>query len=793
MCALAESRGDLDTAETLCGREIEFFERTEPESPYTISLLNQLAILAARRGYFQRAEGLMLRVLEFVEAEAPGGLMEAYMRFNLGSLALEKGDLELAASRIRSGRKLIAKVAPQDQRFQASAANNLGLIAGCQERWAEAEEHHRQALELRRQLGDALEVAASLDALAETALKKGDLVQAETCLGEELQITEHEAPNSLKSASTLHNLGVLGRRQGRHKEARELLQAALELRRRLSPGSTAEAETLHELALLGREAGRTNEALAAYRAAVTALEAQTERVGGGHEQRFRYRAAHQAVYGELVDLLLELGRKEDAFAALEHSRAQGFLAMLAERDLVFDAEIPPALDRERRQANARYNALLDQLAEHAATNGQAIAEIEAELMEVRALKQRVREQIRTSSPGLAQLTDPTVVDAARARELIEANELLLSFHVGPDRTWLFALTNERLDAFAIAVTADELTAKVETFRGLATARAEEALVRRAGAALYELLLAPGEALIEPSEKLVIIPDGPLQVLPFGILVRSPSDAEAPYLIQHHPLTMVSSASVLEWLRNRATRKAIRRAVVFADPTVDGTTDSPTGPRYRSAGVGRLPASRGEAEVLLDLWGADTRTFMGSQATEEHAKSLPRQSDLLHFATHVLVDTRRALDSAIVLAAPHADDREDGLLQAWEILESVRVDARLVTLSGCNTALGEVLPGEGLLGLVRSFHYAGAEAVVASLWPVEDLASAELMRRFYAGIRSGSPPSEALRRAQLELSSGKVQLPDPRPGSFIEKLLGGRRTINASHPFFWAGFVVHGHG
>ena len=108
-----------------------------------------------------------------------------------------------------------------------------------------------------------------------------------------------------------------------------------------------------------------------------------------------------------------------------------------------------------------------------------------------------------------------------------------------------------------------------------------------------------------------------------------------------------------------------------------------------------------------------------------------------------------------------------MLQAWEVFESVRLDADLVTLSACETALGREMGGEGLVGLVRAFHYAGARAVLASLWAVSDRSTAELMQAFYARLRAGTPKDEALRQAQLQV----------------------RRT--RPHPFHWAAFQVSG--
>jgi CHAT domain-containing protein len=97
-----------------------------------------------------------------------------------------------------------------------------------------------------------------------------------------------------------------------------------------------------------------------------------------------------------------------------------------------------------------------------------------------------------------------------------------------------------------------------------------------------------------------------------------------------------------------------------------------------------------------------------------------------------------------------EGQDNGLLQAWEIFENVRIDADLVTLSACESGLGKEMGGEGLIGLTRAFQYAGARSILASLWMVEDQSTAELMKRFYGYLKSGKTKDEALRLAQIDL-------------------------------------------
>jgi CHAT domain-containing protein len=179
----------------------------------------------------------------------------------------------------------------------------------------------------------------------------------------------------------------------------------------------------------------------------------------------------------------------------------------------------------------------------------------------------------------------------------------------------------------------------------------------------------------------------------------------------------------------------------------------------------------EVEGLRALYPARSEVHLGKAASEERARGAGREASLLHFACHALADEGSPLDSSLVLALPPSwtPGQPNGLLQAWEILEQVRLDADLVALSACGTGLGGVASGEGMIGLTRAFHHAGARTVLASLWSVNDESTSALMRRFYGRLRAGDSKDRALRAAQTAL------IAEPR----------------YSHPALWAAFQLSG--
>jgi CHAT domain-containing protein len=265
-------------------------------------------------------------------------------------------------------------------------------------------------------------------------------------------------------------------------------------------------------------------------------------------------------------------------------------------------------------------------------------------------------------------------------------------------------------------------------------------------------------------------------LPFAALARN-----GHWLAEQKPIHTVLSATVyaeIKKSRRQNAEAAPEVLALFGDPhypPLPPGQSSTVHPDVRAA-VGRglsltsLPSTRDEVRGIASLY-PDARTYLGAEATEERAKSIGKDARYLHFACHGLLDERFPLNSALALTIPEhpGDDQQNGLLQAWEIFESVRLDADLVTLSACDSALGQEMGGEGLLGLTRAFQYAGARSVLASLWSVSDASTAELMKSFYVYLQKGRSKDEALRAAQADLIQGK---------SF-------------SHPYYWAAFELTG--
>ncbi len=702
---------------------------------------------------------------------------------------------------------------------------------------------------------------------------QGDLGSAQQLLGSAYEIGSQVAPRSLALASFAEGLGNTLAAMHRSARGRILLESALTVRERLAPGSVSVAESLHSLGELELRSSDQTAASVSFSRAVEVIELQSARLGGSYEVDSSFRQKYHSYYLDLLDV--ELGEEllPEAFHTLERYRAQTFLAMLAERDIAFSADIPEELDRERRRVGVLYDRALKKL--DGLNPRDHEKEIEAVREELRRLDDEagdIEVQIRKASPRLAALRYPQPLTAEEARDALDPGTLMLAFSVGKERSAVFALSRgAELEAHVIEVGEEALRAKVEqvlTFLPETEEGGSEGSLRReqmrlALSQLFELLLGPLSQRIETSERLLVLPDGPLHELPFGALIHhaaTPDGARDEYLAQWKPLHVALSATVYAELKARrrmadagaglggcgdaepplpppeasprgcpgpwlkswlAPGEPLPPALppapllaAFGDPlypqqlealkeaSVDELlSESPPGGRGLDATVRGaaerglfdfrpLPYTRREVEGIAGLFPPGTvRTFLGAEALEDQVKTLDPRTRILHLAAHGSADEHLPSGSFIALTIPPdgpelgaEPTHDNGLLQVWEIVERLRLDADLVVLSACESGRGKELGGEGVIGLTRAFQYAGAHSVLATLWSVEDLPTAELMIRFYRHLVGGETKDEALRSAQRELIEAPIEVPDAA---------GRPQRFDASSPYFWAGFQVYG--
>ncbi len=256
------------------------------------------------------------------------------------------------------------------------------------------------------------------------------------------------------------------------------------------------------------------------------------------------------------------------------------------------------------------------------------------------------------------------------------------------------------------------------------------------------------------------------------------------MLERFAISYAPSGSALAAVAANSMRVQSKGFMAFGDPVYQqadlgqersaAPAREATTPGYlleRGLDLRRLPYTRTEVTSIGSLFpAADSKVFLGLDANEQKVKSEPLERyRYVHFATHGVVDEENPARSGVILSL-EGNEREDGVLQMSEIMR-LKLNSDLVTLSACRTGMGKIVSGEGVLGLTRAFLYAGTRSVVASLWNVNDTATADLMKEFYQNLNRGLAKDEALRRAKLRLLHGKQQ--------------------TWHHPYFWASFVLVG--
>jgi CHAT domain-containing protein len=364
-----------------------------------------------------------------------------------------------------------------------------------------------------------------------------------------------------------------------------------------------------------------------------------------------------------------------------------------------------------------------------------------------------------------------VVDVQR--KFVDDDTAILEYWLGTRESYLWVVTQSSLRVFRLPSRAliERLSDKFQAlcrekggdgaagFEGIAALEAEhDAAIRQAAAALSQAVMPPDVRRHLPG-RLVVVADAGLQGVPFGLL---PAGSAEDTVSLAHDVAYLPSISTLEWIRRRVGAAEVRRetVAVVAAPDVD------------SADLPALPYARMEADAIAALLPKDQVWLaLGSEASRANVMAADwHRFTVAHFASHAIVDRRRPELSGIVLSPPPGGGRaQDGVLRVNDIY-NLNMPVNLVVLSGCETAAGRGLDSEGVFSLARAFFYAGTTRVVASLWPVDDRATAAFMGEFYRALLiEHASAAGAIRSAQRRLAS------DSRWAS----------------PYYWAGFVLQG--
>jgi CHAT domain-containing protein len=589
--------------------------------------------------------------------------------------------------------------------------------------------------------------AAALD-LGRAYLASGDYARGEAALTRAKALADATG-NPYLSGEADRLMGDLATRRGREADARAFYDRAIAAGRRLGTSALLREALVQKARLLlnrGDAAGADTLLAEALR---IVEEVRGEQAGDAIRVGFLSDKKDIALLR--AQTLHALGHDSDAFVVAEESRARALLDLLSGTLPEPSQNIDSTLHEKETRLAARLGTLQEDIARQVAQETWDEARLDSlehlRLATARAFRE-VTEEIAVRDPvyaALASARPPLSVAEIRSR-VLSPGQVLLEYLVGDSTTMLFLLRRDALRAYSLSFGERDLAPEVAAFRAAIGAGSDDAKVL--ARTLYSRLVEPAAADLPENARLLVVPDGSLFQLPFAALRDN-----AHFLVERHAFAYTPSASVLDPLldtrnkQNKRTKKSMFLAV--GNPSSyrsrELLAEARDGTRWR---FGELPYAEEEARRIAALFPSST-LLLGSYATEEEVKRVIGGASQVHFATHAIASEEEPLLSGLVLAEDE-DPAEDGFLQVHEILK-LRMHADLVALSACNTGLGDFAGGEGVLGLTRSFLYAGASAVLISLWEVADRSTLEIMDTFYhRAIATDRVFDESLRDAQLDL-------------------------------------------
>ncbi|MGE5141479.1 MAG: CHAT domain-containing protein, partial [Rudaea sp.] len=645
------------------------------------------------------------------QADWHKGKGEALARLGRYNPALEEYQLAAGAYR-RAGQKRELIEALQDH-------GDLHLLLGDA---LSAEREFRHTLALARAIGHPRGVTGSLVALGDIEWRRKRYPQAATLYQEALAMAR-KADDRGQMALSLVRISATRNNQGLHGEAIEQARDALEIARAsgarlleaqvlLAVGEAERSRGRFEEALdqyssgagIARETGevefqwrldygqgqaleslgRYRDAVAAYRRAAETIESVRSQL---REERFRagYIEDKSQVYAALVRLLLKMGRPGEAFFFAEKLHARSYSDLLArsaprrrsEKEIELRGKIR-GLQRAIEEESGR------PLSEQRATKAEAYS---GELAVAEREYHNLLDELRSEDPRFAAARAVAVSSAGDLQRLLPEDAALIEYVVVEDGVAVFVLTSRFLEAIQAPVRSVDLRAKAELLRDL-IARQDSDEWRNPAASLARSLIEPIErkGWLEGIRRLYIVPHGILHYIPFAALPLRNSGGKH-LLISKFDLTYLPAAAALTGRTGAAQSGGTLLAM--------------------APGRAGLPFAAEEARSIVRLFPAPSRVLAGLQATEASFKTSAGDFRLLHLATHGRFNKMNPLFSALEL---EPDRREDGHLEVHEIMD-LRLNADLVTLSACDTALGsgyfsEIPPGDDFVGLTRAFLHAG---------------------------------------------------------------------------------------
>lgn len=684
-----------------------------------------------------------------------------------GRWAREIGDAQTSLDYYRKARAAFAGAGDREGEIEA--------ITGIDTVWMDLGQYQKlpslyaQKLHLVQQ---ASHLALAASALMDLAGMKQGIQQYDEAGKLYLQALEkyRSANNAYGEGDAFLRLAYLSIVRGQNDQAITFLKSARQLKKKTHQIETV-AKVQYELARIYRRRHRLNEARDEILEAIQIIESQRLRLLTP-DSRAQYFASVHQYYSLYIQVLMALdklhpeqGLMQLAFEASERSKVRSLLDLLANSD-----QSSPC----------------------------------SELLEKQSASQPAMSSLPAGSGEDAGPSQTVTLQQIQAN-ILDSDTVLVEYALGDEASYAWVVDRENIASYelppetrvrdlALAFRKDLLPLEPRPNEPATEFAQRESAAKRGqqwrARGLARMLI--GKLPLKPQQRILIVPEGPLQYIPFSALPLPGGEKQGTVVLSQHEIISVPSASALAAMRARPRAPATAGVAIFADPVFEreqkqsGAVREHTDDRSENRRaltralydmqapqhIVRLPGSRKEAEAIQEILRPGS-TFMALGFDANRNTVLDGRLSafrMVHFATHGIIDVRHPEMSGLILSLVNEKgERQDGYLRLGDIYQ-LKLSADLVVLSSCDSALGKELRAEGIIGLPRGFLHAGARNVIASLWKVDDAASAILMKELYSRMQQGASPSAALREAQQALVNSSNQY---------------------SKPYYWAAFVLEG--
>ncbi len=756
-------------------------------------------------------QGLYAKALEYTEKSLKiankinDNEGKAYCLGNLAIIYDDIGEMDKTLEYYKLALELSEKIGNKGE--IARNLGNLGCINHKFKNFDAAFNYYKKAIKIFHELDDQKSLAVFYGNLGALMIESGNYKEAEQNLAKALQIAKKtEIDRTI--AEQLISFGFFYYKLNHFDDAFQNFNEARKLAQKIN------ASQIYWLAQSGlgmvcRSQSKPKEALGHYIKAVEKIEG-TQRMLPIEQFQSGFLDENMSPYVEIISLLSEMYDAEPAenydkraFYFAERAKARSFLQNLIESRTSINNEVPGDLKQREQKILKNISEKQKQLFTENPGNRER-RKLLSELKEYENDFEKIKREIKSANPKYMNLYSPEPCDVEKIqKDILQPGDVLLEYSVQEQGSHVWLLSKNKFCYFELPCK-DSITKAVENYlytidkpAGISNSFSNHIIK---GKELFDLILKPCLKEINKHDHLIIVADDILHFLPFESLVKqiSKTGNTPTYLIEEHSISYSPSATSLAFLSydSRIYERQQKQLLAFADPVFKKSstdmetrgrlfrsgepdtplkTDDETGifNRNRTSGYqfSAISYTGTEVKEISGLFPKDeTVCYFGTYASEYRLKTEQLdQYKYLHFATHGLIDESKAFRSGIVLST-NKTSSEDGLLQVNEIL-NLKLHAEMVVLSACQTARGKLYQAEGIVGISRSFIYAGSSSVVVSLWNINDRSTSFIMKEFYTAILNNQNKSQALQSAQLSM------------------LRSDRKLYR--HPYYWAPFILIG--